>query len=281
MKTPSNLPGPSTCSSRRRIRAPGVLAPVLDFGAPVVLELRRRRAARRYLRVRGAARAGPRVPGAGLAPTWKCGLFTGDTSSSRLASVFYLIEFELNCSPTLGSEKIHKTTNWKACQFWFTSLSAVLQKLLCAVRGFASWQSQQRRLGSPYGPPTSHAQAASASCASCRSGSMFYIFYLGVSPLCKISIRPLLACGTGGICVCAVQREPAPGGPGSGFRRFLPGRRPRALPAPAAALVPLLAYLLISSLFVKFRSDASCSSTSSNASESARPADKAGPAQTQ
>jgi hypothetical protein len=39
---------------------------------------------------------------------------------------------------------------------WFTSLSAVLQKLVCAVRDFASWQSQQRQLGSPYGPPTSH-----------------------------------------------------------------------------------------------------------------------------
>jgi hypothetical protein len=69
---------------------------------------------------------------------------------------FYLVEFELNYSLTLESEKDTRSPTGKLTS-WLTSLSAVLQKLVCAVRDFASWQIQQRQLGSPYGGSTSHA----------------------------------------------------------------------------------------------------------------------------
>jgi hypothetical protein len=72
---------------------------------------------------------------------------------------FYLIELKLNYSLTLESEKDTRSPATVKLASWFASLSAVLQKLVCAVRGFASWQSQQRRLGSPYGASTSHGLA--------------------------------------------------------------------------------------------------------------------------
>jgi hypothetical protein len=113
----------------------------------------------------------PGCPGPGLRPLGNVDCLPG----TQVPRGFYLIEFELNCSPTLGSEKIHKITNWKACQFWFTSLSAVLQKLLCAVRGFASWQSQQRRLGSPYAPP--HLPRPGRKRFPCQLPLWFYVLY--------------------------------------------------------------------------------------------------------
>ena len=72
---------------------------------------------------------------------------------------FYLIEFELSYSLTLESE------NWTqdlqlALPVGSLACPKSLQKLVCAVRDFASWQSQQGRLGSPYGAPTSHAPRA-------------------------------------------------------------------------------------------------------------------------
>jgi hypothetical protein len=80
-----------------------------------------------------------------LGTHWKRGLFTGDTSSSRLLFGYSL---------TLESEKYAKIANWKVCQL--VACPQCCRNLSCAVRGFASWQSQQRRLGSPYAPPTSH-----------------------------------------------------------------------------------------------------------------------------
>jgi hypothetical protein len=65
---------------------------------------------------------------------------------------FYLIEFKLNYSPALESG--NRTQDRQlALPVGSLACPQCLQKLVCAVRGFASWQSQHRRLGSPYAPP--------------------------------------------------------------------------------------------------------------------------------
>jgi hypothetical protein len=88
---------------------------------------------------------------------------------------FYLIEFKLNCSPTLEGENWTQDRQLALPVSWFTSLSAMRacrQKLVCAVRGFASWQSQQRRQGSPYGPPTSLTVHSRAGLGATPSGAL-------------------------------------------------------------------------------------------------------------
>jgi hypothetical protein len=76
---------------------------------------------------------------------------------------FYLIEFKPNYSLTLESGDGHKIANWLALPVGSLACPQCSQELVCAVRDFASWQSQQRRLGPPYGAPTSRGTPAAGS----------------------------------------------------------------------------------------------------------------------
>jgi hypothetical protein len=150
-----------------------------------------------------------------LGTHWKRGLFTGDTSSSRLLFGYSL---------TLESEKYAKIANWKVCQL--VACPQCCRNLSCAVRGFASWQSQQRRLGSPYAPPTSHGRDWSPVSSKKKPWLLLSDFVSTTEPHCSRGVQP------GGICAYVVHREPTPRGPGSSWRR---GRRRFNLLSPAVA----------------------------------------------